>query len=56
MGDKIKKVKCKKCKAKWIPRVSAPRKCPNCQTREWDEVPVFRPSLTPAYRTKKKGK
>jgi len=55
MGDKIKikEVKCKVCKEKWFPRVSAPKKCPNCQTRDWDEKSVFRPSLSPARRAKK---
>jgi len=51
--DKIKKVKCKKCGEKWIPRVSAPKKCPFCQTRDWDDVQVYRRVAGPARRAKK---
>jgi len=30
-------VKCKKCGYKWIPRVQKPKKCPNCQQRNWEK-------------------
>ncbi len=58
MGDKdkekLKKVKCKKCHEQWYPRVSSPKKCPGCQTREWDyPLPVYRPVAGPARRAKK---
>ena len=54
MKDKIKKVKCTKCGEKWIPRVSAPKKCPYCQSRAWDlPTPVYRRVAGPARRAKK---
>lgn len=28
---------CSKCGEKWNPKVPAPKKCPNCQTRKWQE-------------------
>ena len=56
MNDRIKKVKCKKCKAKWMPRVLAPKKCPICQSRDWDQpAPVRRAVAGPARKAKKKG-
>ena len=39
---KIVTVKCAKCNYEWIPRTGKPKKCPECQTRDWDEVIVFR--------------
>lgn len=54
MGKKIKKVKCEKCKEEWVPRVSAPKKCPFCQARDWDgPAPVRRAVAGPARRAKK---
>lgn len=50
---KIPQVKCKKCKEKWIPRVSAPKKCPFCQSRDWDGSVIYRPVAGPARRAKK---
>lgn len=50
---KVRKISCKKCGASWIPRVSAPKKCPNCQSKKWDKVEVSRPMLVGAYKTKK---
>ena len=51
--NKLKHMKCKVCKAKWLPRVSAPKKCPVCQTRDWDEKPVYRPVAGPARKAKR---
>lgn len=54
MAKKLKKIKCKKCGEKWYPRVSAPKKCPVCQTRDWDmPYPVVRKAAGPARRAKK---
>ena len=30
-----KKLKCKKCKKQWWPRVEDPKLCPYCKCREW---------------------
>lgn len=27
---------CKKCGYAWIPRVETPKKCPSCQSKEWE--------------------
>jgi len=35
--DEITRYECKKCGYEWIPRVENPKKCPNCQTRDWRE-------------------
>ena len=52
---KIPKVRCKLCGYKWSPNVSAPKKCPECQSRSWDQpIEVRRPSLVGAYKSKKK--
>jgi len=32
---KIYTITCAKCKVPWQPKVLAPKKCPNCQTRYW---------------------
>lgn len=53
--DKLKKVKCGKCGEKWYPRVSAPKKCPACQARDWDyPLPVFRRVALAARKAVKK--
>ena len=50
----LKKVKCKKCGEQWVPRVSTPKKCPGCQTREWDfPLPLYRPVAGPDRRAVK---
>ena len=55
MKDKLQHVKCKKCGEKWIPRVSAPKKCPGCQSREWDlPVAIYRPVASAARKQKPK--
>jgi len=54
--NKLKKVECKKCGEKWLPRVCAPKKCPGCQTREWDAVLVYRPVAGPARRVNRNKK
>ena len=28
-------IKCAKCGYEWIPRVKNPKKCPECQSRNW---------------------
>lgn len=49
--EKLKKVKCKKCGDEWVPRVSAPKKCPACQSREWDyPLSVFKRVALPGRR------
>lgn len=50
---KIPKLKCKECGEKWVPRVSAPKKCPYCQTMDWDGSEVYRRVAGPARRAKK---
>ena len=52
--EKLKKVKCKRCNEKWVPRVSAPKKCPVCQARDWDfPLPVYRRVAGPARKAVK---
>ena len=34
---KLSVVVCQKCDHKWIPRVSDPKKCPNCQSKDWNK-------------------
>jgi len=34
---KVPEVKCSKCHEVWLPRVAAPKKCPACQSRKWNE-------------------
>lgn len=29
------KCTCSQCKFEWVPRVATPRKCPSCQSRNW---------------------
>ena len=33
---KIPRLTCQNCGHTWIPRVESPRKCPECQSRDWD--------------------
>ena len=35
----LQKAKCKECGGEWIPRVSAPVKCPRCQSLDWNVEP-----------------
>jgi predicted Zn-ribbon and HTH transcriptional regulator len=32
----MKKLKCKKCNYKWLPRTKNPIKCPKCCSYEWN--------------------
>ncbi len=32
----MNKLKCIKCKYKWIARVAKPKACPNCHCRKWN--------------------
>jgi hypothetical protein len=34
---KIVKMKCVCCGHEWFPHVEKPQKCPNCQTRKWQD-------------------
>lgn len=52
--EKIHKVKCKVCHEKWIPRTAAPKKCPACQSREWDGKEVYRRTAGAARNAKRK--
>jgi Zn finger protein HypA/HybF involved in hydrogenase expression len=36
MKIKITKLKCKRCKKEWIPRVEEVRICPFCKSAWWD--------------------
>jgi len=40
------KVTCAKCKGTWIPRTRRPKKCPYCQSRQWDKPVVVRRKLS----------
>jgi len=37
MKIKINKLKCRKCKHEWIPRVEKVYVCPKCHTYLWEE-------------------
>lgn len=41
----LPKVICKKCEVSWSPRTGRPKKCPYCQSREWDKPVVARKKL-----------
>ncbi len=30
--------KCMKCDYEWVARVEKPKRCPNCQTKNWNTV------------------
>lgn len=51
---KIVTMRCRECGGKWIPRVSAPKKCPHCQTQNWDGSVVYRPRAAAAHKAKPK--
>ena len=50
---KIPQMKCKMCHGKWTPRVGAPKKCPACQSRNWDGAVIYKRTAMAARRAKK---
>lgn len=39
-GVLVGMVRCKQCGKRWIRKVVAPKKCPKCGSRKWNQLPM----------------
>ena len=55
MDIELPEMRCNRCGYKWIPRITKPRKCPDCKTILWDRPRKNKPGAGRPKRKVVKG-